>query len=370
MILVTGSTGHLGANLVRRLLAERRAVRVLVRQQSDNRSLNGLDVERVQGDLRDLEACRAAVRGCEQIHHCAAKVSTLDGDRQHKEEIFACNVLATRNLLRAALEADIARVVVTGSFSAVGHDAASPSDETVPFNPFGPCLPYAISKAAVEHECLKAFADGLRVVIATSCAILGPHDYKPSRMGRTLCDFANGKLRAYISGGFEFVAASDMVEGHLLAMAKGRPGQKYIFSTQFVTVDELMSIFEEVTGQRRPRLHLPGPLMAGLASVSDLVLTRFFPRSPRRFTPAAVRILRMRRRADISKAKRELGYQPTNIVDAIREAYAFFVSQGAILQPHPARPKSANGLSHASATTATESALGVSRESELNEARI
>ncbi|HEV3116288.1 MAG TPA: NAD-dependent epimerase/dehydratase family protein, partial [Gemmataceae bacterium] len=124
MILVTGSTGHLGANLVRRLLNDGSEVRVLLRPQSDNRSLDGLEVERVYGDLRDPEACRAAVRGCEQIHHCAAKVSTLDGDRRHKQEIFACNVLGTRNLLAAALRAGVGRVVVTGSFSAVGHDPA------------------------------------------------------------------------------------------------------------------------------------------------------------------------------------------------------------------------------------------------------
>jgi nucleoside-diphosphate-sugar epimerase len=342
MILVTGSTGHLGANLVRRLLDEGHEIRVLLRPESDNRSLDALDVERVHGDLRDAEACRAAVQGCEQIHHCAAKVSTLDGDRRHKQEIFECNVLGTRNLLRAALQAGVSRVVVTGSFSAVGHDSTRRSDESVPFNPFAPTLPYGISKAAVEHECLKAYADGLHVVVATSCAILGPHDYKPSRMGRTLRDFANGKLRLYVSGGFEFVAARDMVQGHILAMARGRPGQKYIFSTQFLTVDELMSIYEEMTGRRRPWLRLPGPVMAAAAHVSDFFLTRVFPSMPRRFTPAAVRILRMHRRADISKARNELGYQPTNIVDAIREAYDFFVSRGEILEPVKRRAETAN----------------------------
>jgi nucleoside-diphosphate-sugar epimerase len=339
MILVTGGTGHLGANLVRRLMDDGCTIRVLLRPESDNRALDGLEVERVYGDLRDPDACHAAVRGCKQIHHCAAKVSTLDGDYLHKREIFECNVLGTRNLLGAALRAGVERVVVTGSFSAVGHDSARPSDETVPFDPFAPSLPYGASKAAVEHECLKAYSDGLQVVVAVSCAILGPHDYKPSRMGRTLRDFANGKLHFYVPGGFEFVAASDMVEGHLLAMTKGRPGQKYIFSTQFLTVDELFTIFEEVSGRQRPWLRLPGPTMAALARVSDFVLTRFLPNMPRRFTPAAVRILRMHRRADISKAKTELGYRPGNIVDAIRAAYDFFVNRGEILPAKTRDPK-------------------------------
>jgi nucleoside-diphosphate-sugar epimerase len=336
MILVTGSTGHLGANLVRRLVADGEAVRVLLRARSDNSSLDGLEVERVYGDLRDPADCATAVRGCRSVHHCAAKVSTLEGDARHKDEIFTCNVLGTRNLLRAAREADVGRVVVTGSLSAVGHLPARPSNEDVPFNPFDAALPYAHSKAAVEHECLKAFADGLAVVVATSCAILGPNDFKPSRMGRTLMDYANGRLWAYVPGGFEFVAARDMVEGHLLAMAKGRPGQKYIFSTQFATVDELMGIFEEVTGRRRPRLRLPPPLMAGLAAVADGVFPWLAPRAPRRFTRAAVRLLRMHRRANCGKARAELGYQPTSIAEAVRAAYEDFVRRGLIRVPRKA----------------------------------
>jgi nucleoside-diphosphate-sugar epimerase len=242
--------------------------------------------------------------------------------------------LGTRHLLRAALAAGVERVVVTGSFSAVGHDPQRPSDEDVPFNPFERSTPYGFSKAAVEHECLKAFAEGLPVVVATSCAILGPHDYKPSRMGQLLLDFANGRLRAYVPGGFEFVAARDIVQGHLLTMTRGRPGQKYIFATQFLTVDQLLGIYEEVTGRPRPKLRLPGPLMAGLAAATDFVLNRLAPNAPRRFSAPAVRFLRLRRRADCSKAKNELGYRPTSIADAVREAYAFFCRRGLIERPH------------------------------------
>jgi nucleoside-diphosphate-sugar epimerase len=182
----------------------------------------------------------------------------------------------------------------------------------------------------VEHECLKAVAEGQDVVIATSCAVLGPWDYLPSRMGRTLVDFANGKLRAYIPGGFEFVAAKDLVQGHLLAMKRGRAGQRYIFSTEFMTVDQILDVFEEVSGRPRPRLRLPPPVMAGLAQVSTFVLTKFFPTVPQRFTPGAVRILRMQRHADIQKAKTELGYVPTSTRAAIHEAYADFVRRGLV----------------------------------------
>src|SRR5690242_11749919 len=155
----------------------------------------------------------------------------------------------TRHLLRAALTAGVERVVVTGSLSAVGWVPGRPSDESMPADPFERLLPYARSKVAAEHECLKAMAEGLDVVLAISCAIVGPSDFKPSRMGRVLLDFARGRLRAYTVGGFEFVAARDVVEGHRLAMDKGRTGQRYILSSEFRTVDELMAMFERVTGR-------------------------------------------------------------------------------------------------------------------------
>lgn len=329
-ILVTGGSGHLGANLVRRLLDDGHSVRVLLREESNNAAVDKLDVERMYGDLRDVSSVAAAVKGCDRIYHCAANVSTLDGKPQFQREIYESNVLGTIHILRAALNADVTKVVVSGSFSATGHHPEKPSDETVPFYPFSPHLPYGFTKACVEHECLKAFAEGLNVVVAVSCAILGPNDYKPSRMGRTLIDFAKGKLLAYVPGGFEFVAAKDIVEGHILAMSKGRPGQKYIFSSKFLTVDELMGIFEEVTGIPRPRLRLPSAMMAGIALAADFVLPRFFPQVPRRFTSGAVRILRMHRHADITKAKSELGYQPTSIQASIQQAYDCFVARGLI----------------------------------------
>lgn len=330
MILVTGASGHLGANLVRRLLDDGEEVRALVREGSGTRALDGLAVERVPGDVRDPRAVRAAVAGCRRVYHCAAKVSTGEGQGR---EIYETNVGGTRHVLRAALETGASRVVVSGSFSAVGHVPGRAADETVPVNPFDRLLPYQRSKVAVEHECLKALADGLEVVIATSCAILGGNDFVPSRMGKVLLDFANGRLRAYIPGGFEFVAARDIVEGHLLAMAKGRPGQKYIFASGFQTVDQLMDIYEAITGVPRPRLRLPAPAMLGLAHVVSVVRGWIRPGAEQRFTPGAVRLLMSERRADVTKARTELGYQPTSLRDAIAGQYAFFVGQGWIRRP-------------------------------------
>lgn len=332
MILLTGANGHLGANLLRRLLADGEAVRVLLRERSDNSTVDGLAVERVYGDLRDPAALAAATRDCTAIYHCAAQISTISGGEQ---EIFAVNVLGTRNLLRAARQNGVGRVVVSGSLSAVGHRTDGPTDESEPFNPFERHLPYALTKAAVEHECLKAVADGLDVVIAVSCAILGPNDFKPSRMGQVLIDYAHRRMHAYVPGGFEFVAARDIVEGHLLAMRKGRTGHKYIFSTEFMTIDALFDLFGDVTGQPKPPLRLPPVVMMGLAEIGEFVYRYFLPGRRLLLTPAAVRLLRIGRRADCSKARRELGYRPSSIAEAVREAHAWFVARGTIEQPRP-----------------------------------
>ena len=254
-VFVTGAAGHVGANLVRRLLDEDTRVRVLLRHEENNEALEGLEVERVFGDLRDLNSVRRAVEGCQGVYHCAAKVSTIEGNHAHRREIYECNVLGTRNMLQAARETEAGRVVVTGSFSAVGYnldDPSAPSDETMLFYPMERTMPYERSKTLVEQVCWRAAAAGQDVIVATCCAVVGGSDFFPSRLGRTLCDYTNGKLHAYVDGGFEFVAARDIVEGHRLCMDRGRSGEKYIFSSEYKTISDIIDLYEEVSGIPRP----------------------------------------------------------------------------------------------------------------------
>ena len=341
-VFVTGATGHLGANLVRRLLQDGRRVRVLLRQGDNEEAVDGLEVERAVGDIRDLDATRRAIEGCEGVYHCAAKVSTIDGNAAHRREVYECNVIGTRNVLRAAREAAAGRVVVTGSFSAVGYDLddpSTPANEAMQFYPMERTMPYERSKVLVEHECMRAAATGQDVVVATCCAIVGGADFLPSRLGRTLCDYTAGKLRAYIDGGFEFVAARDIVQGHLLCMERGRSGEKYIFSTEYKTISEIVGLFEEVSGVPRPRRRFPAGLMLVFSEVASSYLSRFHPNFPQRFTPGAIRLLRKHLHADTSKAKRELGYRPTSIRKAVQEAYAFHYQRSAITNPRARKPE-------------------------------
>ncbi len=332
-VLVTGASGHLGANLVRQLLDNGNDVRVLLRAGSENSAVDGLKVERVYGDLRDTLAVDEAVRDCQQVFHVAAHVSTLFAGPELREQIFGSNVLGTRNILDAAMRRGVTKVVVTGSLSATGYNRKNPHEpcnETMPFYPYERTMAYETSKAHVEFEVARAAAKGYDVCIATSCAIVGPNDFKPSRMGRLLCSFANGKMLAYVKGGFEFVAARDIVAGHVLAMQKGVRGEKYIISSGYMEFEELMQIFADVTGKPLPRFALPAPLMQGLFEVINPVAQRVAPKLAEVLTPGGMKILHLRRRADSSKAQRELGFQPTSIRKAIEEAYEFFVRRGAI----------------------------------------
>ncbi len=342
-LFVTGAAGHVGANLVRRLLDDGARVRVLLRHGDNNEAMDGLDVERVYGDIRDLEATRQALAGCYGVFHTAALVSTIEGDDAHRRDVFETNVIGTRHVLQAAQEFDAGRVVVTGSFSAVGYDLddpSAPSRESMPFFPMERTMPYERSKAMVETECWHAAANGQDVVIATSCAVVGGNDFVPSRMGRTLVDFANGKLRAYVDGGFEFVAAQDIVQGHVLSMERGRTGQKYIFSSEYLTISNILDLFQEVSGIRRPQRQIPVGLMLPMSVVVSNILSRLRPNDPQRFTPGAIRLLQKCRHADTSKAKEELGFQPTTMRAAVRDAYAFHYQRKAITNSRAKRPES------------------------------
>jgi nucleoside-diphosphate-sugar epimerase len=331
--LVTGAGGHVGANLVRHLLAKGVDVRVLVHPQHDNRGVAGLEVERVEGDLRDADAVARAVAGCVRVYHAGAKVSVASPSPRQTRELWEINVMGTQNVMQAALRAGVARVCLTSSFSTVGYhldDPTRPCDEMVPFFPFAPWMPYSRTKVLAEVEAFKAVADGLDVVIAISTGVCGPNDFLPSRTGRVLVEYARGNFKNYIPGGYEAVGVEDLARGHVLAMERGRTGRRYIFSTKYVEMEEMLGLFAEVSGKRYKVRALPPRLMSAMAKAISGPMTKLFPDVPQHLTPGAVLVLTMRRRADITRAREELGYVPGAIEPVVREWYEFFVREGMI----------------------------------------
>jgi hopanoid-associated sugar epimerase len=325
---VTGGSGHVGANLVRALLARGVAVKALVRPQSNNAALDGLDVERVTGDLRDPESLQRAVAGCDRVYHVAAFVSLRKGDQQ---QVFDVNVTGTKHVLDAAERAGVARTVFCSSFGAVGHNpSGGASDESFTVNPFETHLDYELSKAMAELEVHRAVHRGLDVRIVNPCGIVGAHDYKPSSVGQTILDFANRRMPAYVPGQFDFVAVDDVVAGHLLAMERGRPGERYILSGGPFTLDRILEHLSSLCGVPKPRLRIPPAVMLPIAHLSSALMSTLAPARPPRFTPGTIKILNGGKRADIGKARRELGFEPTGVLDAFTAAYEWFRARGQI----------------------------------------
>lgn len=317
---VTGGSGHVGANLVRELLARGVAVKALVRGEAP--ALAGLDVERVEGDLRDVASLERALAGCDRLYHLAAFVSLRAGDQQ---KVFEVNVTGTKNVLAAAERAGVARAVCCSSFGAVGKNPdGGPSDETQTLNPFDSDLDYDLSKAMAELEVHRAVHRGLDVRMVNPSGIVGAHDYKPSSVGQTILDFANRKMPAYVPGRFEFVAVKDVVAGHLLAMDKGRAGERYILSGGQHTLDEILDHLSALSGVKKPALRIPAGVMLPVAHVSSFFLRAFAPEKPPRFTPGTIRMLDSGRQADTTKARRELGWVSTPVLDAFTDAYEWF----------------------------------------------
>jgi len=325
--LVTGAAGHVGTNLVRALVEKKESVRVLLRRSGNNNSMESLDVERVYGDLRDRKSLEEVVRGCQYIYHLGALISIRYGDERN---LFETNVLGTRKLLQCALKAGVERVVHCSSFGAIGINPTGPSNERWTVNPLEPISNYELTKFLAEYEVLHAVTCGLNVTIANPSAVVGPWDYQPSLFGKTIVDFCNGKMKAYVAGDFVFVSVYDVVEGLQLTMAKGQVGNRYLLSGEVVTIDEILSWLSEFTGVPRPRIRIPFPLMKNIAWVKDWVQRRYFPSSAPRFTYHSIRHLNSGKRADNSKARKELGFQPTSVKKALEEAVNWFSTHGYI----------------------------------------
>ncbi|MDC0685083.1 NAD-dependent epimerase/dehydratase family protein [Sorangium atrum] len=323
--LVTGATGFIGGNLVRRLVRDGHRVRAFVRPSADTSALDGLPVERVEGDLRSPASVSAALSGCERVFHCGAKISVASRGAEVMRELFETNVLGTIHVVRAALAHGVKRVVVTSSQSTVGIIDDQPGTERTPFDPLERRLPYALTKSAAEQETLRAMVDGLDVVIAISTTVVGAGDFRPSRLGRAILEVMRGRMRAYIPGGIECVTTDDIVDGHVLAMEKGRRGQRYIFSSGFLTIDDILDVASETSGCRRPSLRFPPMAIAALARACDALM---LPDIDRPFTSGAVSLLRSARRVDCIKAVSELGFRPSDPRAGVADACSWFIRRG------------------------------------------
>src|SRR5437867_11091733 len=210
--LVTGSTGFVGAAVTRCLLERGVDVRVLVRRDSDLRNLEGLKVEQAYGDLRDVVSLRQALAGCRQLYQVAAHYALWAPDPQIFYDI---NVTGTRNLVEAARDSNVERIVYTSTIGAIGlPPAGGPGTEETPVSLEQMVGHYKRSKFLAEQEVRKLAQAGLPVVIVNPSAPVGARDIKPTPTGQAIVDFMKGRMPGYIETGMNLVDVDDVAVGH------------------------------------------------------------------------------------------------------------------------------------------------------------
>ena len=321
-VVVTGATGHVGANLVRALLAKGRPTRCLV--HVNRQAIEGLDTEIIQGDVCDQERLCHAFNGAEVVYHLAANISLLMDDWPLLESV---NIIGTRNVVEACLRCGVRRLVHFSSVHAlVQEPMRTPVDESRPLVESRQCPPYDRSKAAAEREVQRGVELGLDAVIINPTAIIGPHDYQLSYFGEALLALARCKLPGLVTGGFDWVDVRDVVEGAMRAEEQAPTGAKYLLSGHWVSICDIANMVADFTGMPAPGFVCP----LWLARLGTPVVTAFSSLKEKwpLYTSVSMRALRSNRNISHEKATRELGYQPRPFRETLIDTLQWFEENG------------------------------------------
>jgi len=320
MILITGATGHIGNVLVRKLLARGEKVRALILPGEDCTSLNDLELERIEGDVLDLPSLRRAFRGTRLIYHLAGIISIMPGKNPIVQRV---NVQGTRNVIRAAYEAGVQRLVYTSSIHALFKSPHGTTiDENTPFDPEYTLGAYDQSKAEASLLVMDAACLGMDTVIVCPTGVIGPYDFRGSEMGNLILDAMQSKPQFCVDGAYDFVDVRDVAEGMILACEKGHRGESYILSGERLEVAGLMTIVQKVSGIRNRLIKIPMALARFAALFSPLYYQ--ISKSKPRFTSYALATVTSNSNISNVKAKRELGYKPRPLSVSITDTVQWF----------------------------------------------
>jgi dihydroflavonol-4-reductase len=288
--------------------------------------IEGLSVERAEGDLRDSASLDRALHGVRRVFHVAADYRFWT---PVVDEIYQNNVEGTRHLLEASGRAGVEKFVYTSTVAtiAVHREGALPNEETQATldEMIGH---YKRSKFLAEQEAMKAAAAGVAVVIVNPTAPVGPGDWKPTPTGRIILDFVNGRMPAYVDTGLNVAAVEDVAAGHLLAAEKGRVGERYILGGCNMTLKQILDALSSITGRPAPRMRLPHAV-ALAAGYADEWFSRLTGREPQ-IPVDGVKMSRHRMFVASDKAERELGYKPSSVEDALVRAVQWYEGNGYI----------------------------------------
>jgi dihydroflavonol-4-reductase len=324
--LVTGASGFVGSAVVRALLDRGETVRSFVRPSSDRRNLEDLKVDIEVGDLRDRASLDRAMKGCDTVFHVAADYRLWV---PQPNEMFSANVDGTRNVMEAAGDAGVRRIVYTSSVATLGLPQGdhAPADERTPVKEGDIISPYKRSKFAAEALVKRMVAEqGLPAVIVHPSTPIGPRDVKPTPTGKIVVEAARGRMPAFVDTGLNVVHVDDVAQGHLLAMERGAIGGQYILGAENLTLAEILAAVAETVQRPAPRWRLPHDVVMPIAFLAEL-WARLTGREPF-VTRDGVRLARKHMFFSSDHAIQALGYQPRPAKVAIADAVSWFNRHG------------------------------------------
>ena len=300
-------------------------MRLLVRPTSRLDNIVDLPAERVVGDLRDSESLKRGMSGCEFVFHVAADYRLWSRNGQ---ELYDSNVEGTRNVLAAARDSGVRRVIYTSSVATMGFgNNGRLTDEKTPVTLSNMIGDYKRSKFMAEQLVIEAGRGGQNVVIVNPTTPIGERDIKPTPTGRIVVDFLRRKFPAYVDTGLNLVDVADCALGHLLAMEKAVPGERYILGGENLTLKQILDKLAAITGLPSPKLKLPYAVAYATGVVDTLVSGTIMRREPR-VTLDSVRMGRKKMFITSAKAERELGWNPGPVDGALRRAVEWFQANG------------------------------------------
>jgi dihydroflavonol-4-reductase len=322
--LVAGATGFIGSSIVRELLKDGVEARVLVRESSDTRNIDGLDIEKAYGDIRDKESVKSALRGCDIFYQAAALYTFWVPD---SKVFYDINVEGTKTALSAALEQGVEKVVYTSSIATIGaYGADKLADERSEYNLWDTGNHYSRSKYLGEVEAKKFCEQGLPLIIVNPAVVIGVRDIRPTPSGQIILNVLNGKMPGCIDGGWNYVDVEDVARGHILAAQKGRIGERYILGNENLSMKDYFGLISEVSGIKPPKRKIPYSLALILSYGYQLASS--ITRKPPLITPSVVRMNAKYSYFDCSKAIKELGFPQTPIKKTVEKAVNWFRENG------------------------------------------
>ena len=322
--MVTGATGFIGGNLARELWRRGDDVRALVRPGSNRLTIENTGIVPIEGDILDRQSVDRAVQGCEAVFHVAAAYTFWSRD---PAGISRTNVAGTLNVLEAARQAGVSRTVYTSTVGTVALVKDGLGDEDKPLDPKSLHGHYKRSKLQAEREALALAAAGMPLVVVNPTAPVGPWDVKPTPTGKMVLDFLRRKIPAYLKTGMNVVDVADVVEGHILALEKGKSGERYILGNRNVSLKEIFDILSSQTGLPAPRIRAPYWLVVGAGYADRFIEGTIFRREP---AIPVEGVLASKTPAYVSceKAVRELGQPQRPIEEALKKAADWFTEHG------------------------------------------